>query len=138
MLTDVEIISRLVIAVIAGLMVGFSRHKKAAGPRTFALFCLGCTIFTIISVSDMFGPPADKTRIIAQVVSGIGFLGLGVIWKQNHDHPTGLTTAAMIWVTAAIGILIGLGFWTEFAVGTALMLMVVYSKGLLQRLGLED
>jgi putative Mg2+ transporter-C (MgtC) family protein len=138
MLTNVEIISRLMLAVVAGLIIGFSRRKKAAGPRTFALFCLGCTMFTIISINDLFGPPGDQGRIIAQVVSGIGFLGLGVIWKQSQDHPTGLTTAAVIWVTAALGILIGMGLWTEAVLGTLLTLLIVYSRPLLVNLGIEE
>jgi putative Mg2+ transporter-C (MgtC) family protein len=137
MLTDVDIVARLIISVMVGLMIGFSRRKKAAGLRTFALFCLGCTIFTIVSISDFFGPTTDKTRIIAQVVSGIGFLGLGVIWKQGNV-PTGLTTAAAIWVTASLGVLIGLGFWTEVVAGTILTLLIVYSKFVLKRLGYED
>jgi putative Mg2+ transporter-C (MgtC) family protein len=137
MLASIDVILRLFISVIVGLLVGFARRKKAAGMRTFALFCLGCTIFTIISIDDIFGPTADKTRIIAQVVTGIGFLGLGVIWKQG-THPTGLTTAAAIWVTAAIGILIGLAMWSEAAISTVLTLAIVYSKPMLRKTGLED
>lgn len=137
MLTDTDIVLRFVISVIVGLMIGFSRRKKAAGLRTFALFCLGCTIFTIISISDIFGPTTDKSRVIAQVVSGIGFLGLGVIWKQG-SQPTGLTTAATIWVTAALGILIGLGLWTETFAGIILTLIIVYSKIFIKRFGYDD
>jgi putative Mg2+ transporter-C (MgtC) family protein len=77
------------------------------------------------------------TRIIAQIVTGIGFLGLGVIWKQGIGKPTGLTTAASIWVTAAIGILIGLGMWTEVLVGTVLTLIILFSKRVLLLAGLE-
>ena len=94
-------------------------------------------MFTVISISDIFGPMTDQTRIIGQVVSGIGFLGLGVIWKQGVQ-PTGLTTAAAIWVTAALGVLIGLGLWVEVLVGLLLILAVVYSKGALMRLGFQD
>ncbi|MFN7991614.1 MAG: MgtC/SapB family protein [Candidatus Micrarchaeia archaeon] len=137
MLTDIDIIIRFFAAALVGIMIGLSRRKKAAGVRTFALFCLGCTIFTIISLSDIFGPTTDKSRIIGQVVSGIGFLGLGVIWKQGAQ-PTGLTTAAAIWVTAALGILIGLGLWLEVVVGLILTLIIVYSKAALRRMGYED
>jgi putative Mg2+ transporter-C (MgtC) family protein len=137
MLETTDLVLRLFISVIVGLLVGFARRKKAAGMRTFALFCLGCTMFTLVSISDLFGPTTDKTRVIAQVVTGIGFLGLGVIWKQG-SHPTGLTTAAAIWVTAALGVLVGLGLWIEVAVGTFLALAIVYSKPILKRTGLED
>ncbi|HSB47571.1 MAG TPA: MgtC/SapB family protein [Candidatus Bilamarchaeum sp.] len=137
MLTEVDIILRIIISSAIGLLIGLSRRRKAAGIRTFALFALGCTIFTIVSISDVFGPDADKGRIIGQVVSGIGFLGLGVIWKQGAK-PTGLTTAAAIWVTAGIGVLIGLGMWLEVAIGTLLTLVIVYSKIVLSRMGYED
>ncbi len=137
MLPESEIVLRMVAATIIGLLVGFSRRQKVAGVRTFALFCLGCAIFTLISISDIFGPMTDQTRILGQVVTGIGFLGLGVIWKQGVK-PTGLTTAAAIWVTAAIGMLIGLGLWVEVLVATVLTLFLVYSKGLLSRMGISD
>jgi putative Mg2+ transporter-C (MgtC) family protein len=137
MLEDSDMVLRLIVSVIIGLMIGLSRKTKAAGVRTFALFCLGCTIFTIVSISDIFGPNTDKTRIIGQVVSGIGFLGLGVIWKQGIK-PTGLTTAAAIWVTAGIGVMIGLGLWAEVIAGTVLTLVIVYSKVVMKRLGYED
>jgi len=75
--------------------------------------------------------------VIAQIVTGIGFLGLGVIWRQGIGKPTGLTTAAAIWVTAAIGVLIGLGMWPEAIVGTALTLGLPYSKEPLKKAHLE-
>jgi putative Mg2+ transporter-C (MgtC) family protein len=67
-------------------------------------------------------------RVIAQIVAGIGFLGLGVIWKQGAGQPTGLTTAAAIWVTASVGVLIGLGMWVEVGTGALLTLAILYSK----------
>jgi len=136
-LTEYEIILRLLAAVVIGLLIGFTRRHKPAGIRTFALLCLGSTIFTIISVSD-FGANADPTRIIAQIVAGIGFLWLGVIWKHSMNAPLGLTTAAGIWVTAALGILVGLGFWFIAFVGTTLTLLIFYSKKPLQKLRLES
>jgi len=138
MLAESEIVLRMVGAALIGLLIGFSRRRKAAGVRTFALFCLGCTIFTIISISDVFsGTVTDQTRILGQVVSGIGFLGLGVIWKQG-SKPTGLTTAAAIWSTAAVGMLIGLGMWVEVVVGTILTLLIIMSRRVLESLGIED
>jgi putative Mg2+ transporter-C (MgtC) family protein len=137
MVDDIETVIRLVAAVVVGLSIGFSRKHKPAGLRTFALFCLGCTIFTLVSVS-FTGPYVDPARVIAQIVTGIGFLGLGVIWRQGIGKPTGLTTAAAIWVTAAIGILIGLGMWIEVIVGTILTLGLLYSKAPLKMARLEE
>jgi putative Mg2+ transporter-C (MgtC) family protein len=136
MIFGMEEIVRLLASAVVGLFIGFARRHKPAGPRTFALFCLGCTIFAIISIG-FDAANADPSRVIAQIVTGIGFLGLGVIWKHD-EHLTGLTTAAAIWVTAAIGVLIGLGMWTEVIVGTVLTLGLLYSKEPLRKAHLED
>ena len=132
MLPEIDIVLRFVIAVIIGLLIGFSRRRKPAGIRTFALICLGSAIFTIVSISDAVDS-LDKGRIIAQIVAGIGFIGLGVIWRTHGDKPSGLTTAAAIWVTAAVGVLIGLGLWIEVAAGALLTLLVLFSKEPLQK-----
>ena len=137
MVEDLEAVIRLVVAVFIGLSIGFSRKHKPAGMRTFALFCLGCTMFTLVSI-NFNQPYADPSRVIAQIVTGIGFLGLGVIWRQGIGKPTGLTTAAAIWVTAAIGILIGLGMWPEVIIGTILTLGLLFSKGPLKMAHLEE
>lgn len=136
MLSDLDIITRFIIAAFIGGLVGYSRRARAAGVRTFALLCFGCTMFTVVSIQNIYVGTVDQTRIIAQIVSGIGFLGLGVIWKQGLK-PTGLTTAAAIWVTAALGILVGLGLWLEVLSGTVLTLIILFSKHLLQRLGID-
>lgn len=135
MLGEFDILFRLFAATLIGLLIGFTRRHKPAGIRTFALICLGSAIFTIISVSDFQG--SDPTRVIAQIVAGVGFLGLGVIWKHGVGEPTGLTTAAGIWVAAALGVLIGLGWWFIAFVGTALTLLIFYSKKPLQKMRLE-
>ncbi|MFH0884876.1 MAG: MgtC/SapB family protein [Candidatus Micrarchaeota archaeon] len=137
MVDDIEAVIRLVAAVLIGLSIGFSRKHKPAGLRTFALFCLGCTIFTLVSIR-FDQPYNDPSRVIAQIVTGIGFLGLGVIWRQGIGKPTGLTTAAAIWVTAAIGVLIGLGMWPEVIIGAVLTLSLLYSKEPLKRAHLEE
>ena len=114
MLLESEALIRLAVAAAIGLLIGFTRRRKAAGIRTFALICLGCAIFTIVSIRDDFTEgAADPSRIISQIVTGIGFLGLGVIWRSSKagGRPVGLTTAATVWTTAAIGVLIGLGSW---------------------------
>ncbi|MBI4348232.1 MAG: MgtC/SapB family protein [Elusimicrobia bacterium] len=92
------------------MAVGLEREisDKPAGLRTNVLICLGSTLFTLVSLR-MAGPLTDPTRIAAQVVSGIGFLGAGAIMREG-EHVTGLTTAATIFVVAAIGMAVGFGF----------------------------
>ena len=97
------------VAVMAGAIVGAERQKsgKPAGLRTLILVCLGSAVFTLISFA--FGTPADATRIVAQIVTGIGFLGGGVILR-THGNVSGATTAATIWTVAAIGVVAGNGY----------------------------
>lgn len=97
-------------SLVAGLILGFERElkDKAAGLRTITLICLGCTLFTILSYKMGLGSSEDATRIASYVVSGIGFLGAGVIFKDAFSI-NGLTTASIIWLAAAIGMSIGFG-----------------------------
>lgn len=136
MLAEKEFVIRMIIAALIGLLLGYTRRRKAAGTRTFALICLGCSIFAMISVGYDFWGNVDSSRVIAAIISGIGFLGLGVIWK-HEGKPVGLTTAAAIWVTASIGILIGLGMWTAVAVGTVITIILIFSRPTLEKVGLE-
>lgn len=98
-------------ALLSGAIVGLERElkKKDAGIKTSAFVCVGACIYTFISTR---GPHADPTRVIAQIVSGIGFLGGGVI-IFNRDKLQGLTSATIIWMTASIGILCGLNYYHE-------------------------
>jgi len=139
MLTDGEMIIRFIVAIVIGLLIGISRRHKPAGIRTFTLLCFGSAIFTIISIGGPFTDSTayDPTRIIAQIVAGIGFLGLGVIWKEGFGKPSGLTTAAAIWVTAGLGILVGLGMWLETFVAAMFALAILYSKKPLVKARLE-
>jgi len=103
------LIPKILIATICGLIIGYDREikQKVAGIRTNILICVGCTILTSISFYlAKENPNIDPTRIIGQIVTGIGFLGAGVIMK-NEDKIVGVTTAAFIWIVSAIGILIG-------------------------------
>jgi len=134
MLETSEILIRMIFATLVGLLVGYTRKHKPAGMRTFALVCLGSAIFTTVSLDDLGG---DRTRIISQIVIGIGFLGAGVIWKQGA-RLGGLTTAAALWVTAAVGILVGLGWWVEAVAGGVLALLILNSKQSLIKSGLEE
>lgn len=103
---------QIVTALILGGVVGFDREQKmkAAGLKTNIMICIGSTLYTSISylTMDQSTAPADLNRVAAQIVSGIGFLGAGAI-IQGRGSVTGLTTAATIWVVAAIGYTIGVG-----------------------------
>ena len=101
-------IPKVITATLCGTIIGIEREYKGkpAGLRTMILICVGCTLFTIISCN--VSPSSDSSRVIAQIVTGIGFLGGGVIMKTD-DKIIGVTTAAFIWVIAAIGMIIGLG-----------------------------
>ena len=132
---DLAILAKMLIAVLIGFLIGYARRmKSSAGMRTFALLCMGATIFSVVSVLPF--QYSDPTRVIGQIVTGIGFLGLGVIFKYK-GKTVGLTTAATVWVTAALGILVGLGMWAEVVVGTILTMITLYSKKPLKKAHLE-
>ena len=124
---DVEIIFQLVLAAVIGLVLGFEREYigKPAGMRTYALVTLGATIFTIISkygFSDV-GGNVDPSRVAAQIVTGIGFLGAGVIIFRGVKVE-GLTTASGLWVSAAIGMAIGASMYSV-AIAAAIISFIV-------------
>ncbi|MDP6107831.1 MAG: MgtC/SapB family protein, partial [Candidatus Brocadiia bacterium] len=99
---------------------------KPAGVRTMSLVALGAALFTIISI---FGfDTGDKGRVAAQIVTGVGFLGAGLIFRGGIDRADvrGLTTAASLWATAAVGMAIGAGLYIVGAVATALALALLY------------
>jgi len=124
-----EFILRLVVAGVLGGLIGFEREfrSKEAGVRTHFLVALGSALFMIISQYGFEGVQAgrlDVARVAAQVVSGIGFIGAGVIIFQKNAL-RGLTTAAGLWVTAAIGLACGAGMYVVSAVSTAMVLLVL-------------
>jgi putative Mg2+ transporter-C (MgtC) family protein len=109
---------------VCGALVGIERERqdKPAGLRTLILICLGSTIFTIASMSPVLGP-LEPSRIAAQIVTGVGFLGAGSILRERHGIK-GLTTAACIWATAAVGIVVGAGYAVA---GLALALSILFT-----------
>ena len=115
-------ILQIVLSVTFGILIGLERekHGKSVGMRTISLITLGATLFTLMSPEIFNG---DNSRIIAQIVSGIGFLGAGIIFK-NGDTVHGLTTAATIWAAAAIGCLVGCGMFTEAGFGTLFIIII--------------
>ena len=120
-----SVMGRLLLAVILGSFVGLERamRDKPAGFRTNILICLGSCIFTIAS-QILSGPVIDQTRIAAQIVTGVGFLGAGAILRDAKGV-VGLTTAATIWVVAAVGMACGFGQITLALGGTACIMMVL-------------
>lgn len=105
------VIPKIITATICGSIVGWDREKKGkvAGLRTIILICAGSAIFTVASfIANEICHLSDPTRILSTIVTGIGFLGGGVILR-NDDKVIGITTAAFIWTISAIGILCGMG-----------------------------
>ena len=125
MIAESELISRLILSVVLGSTVGIERemHQSSAGMRTHALVALGATIFTIMSLTFS----GDPVRIAAGIVTGIGFLGAGAIFRYENKI-TGLTTAANLWVVAAIGLAVGLGYYYA-AVAAAVIILVILILG---------
>jgi len=121
-------LTRLVISLVLGGLIGFERelHRAPAGLRTIALVTVGSTLYTLASIS-FAAPNADITRIAAQIVVGLGFIGGGVIFQaRNTVH--GLTTAASVWVAGAIGLMVGIGAYA-FATATAIIVMAILWMG---------
>lgn len=121
-----DLLGRLILAVVLGSAVGWERERaqKPAGLRTNILICLGAALLADLSVrvAATSGGPTDAGRIAAQIVSGVGFLGAGTI-IQGGGSVTGLTTAATLWVVAAIGLAVGIGATVE-AVGATILVLV--------------
>ena len=115
---------RLLASIVAGGLIGLERefNNKSAGFRTNTLVAMGACIYVLINVS-LTENSGDPTRIIGQIVTGIGFLGAGVILHHGGSIH-GLTTAATIWVSAALGSLAGLGFFWETLICTVAVLIV--------------
>jgi putative Mg2+ transporter-C (MgtC) family protein len=118
---DIGFALRLLLAAILGAAVGLEReiHDHPAGMRTHLLVSLGSAGFTVLSIAAFPAPGADPARVAAQIVTGIGFLGAGAILKEGISIH-GLTTAASLWVVAAIGMAAGAGAWV-----TALTITVI-------------
>lgn len=121
---------KICLAIICGGLIGLERElkHKPAGLRTNILICVGSVLFTTVSVAmagSAPGTPGDPTRVAAQIVSGIGFLGGGMI-LQSGGSVSGLTSAATVWVVAAIGMCIGLGFPITATLFTVTVFFTLY------------
>ena len=136
---DKEVVFKLFLATLFGGLIGLERelHGKVAGFRTHSLVCLGAALIMVVSI-DMYAAyrgvaTVDPSRIAAQVVSGIGFLGAGAIIRFPTGI-TGLTTAASLWVVSAIGLACGAGFYKPAIAATVMVLLVLFVFGQIGRL----
>jgi putative Mg2+ transporter-C (MgtC) family protein len=144
---QIDLAFRLVLAAVLGGAIGFEReiHEHPAGMRTHLLVALGAATFTVLSIVAFELPPApngsiptDPSRVAAQIVSGIGFLGAGAILKYGTTIK-GLTTAASLWATAAVGMGAGAGAWIVSVTGTAIIILSLWPlRWLIDRFRLSD
>ncbi len=139
---EIIILVRLAAALVAGALIGVERtfHGRPAGFRTHALVCLSSALLMLVTVYQgewMTAVPleairTDPTRMAQGIMTGIGFLGAGVIFKEGLTI-RGLTTAASVWITAALGILLGVGFYYPAAIGVVMTLAVLAGFRLIER-----
>ncbi|MDP4005463.1 MgtC/SapB family protein [Methylobacterium sp. NEAU K] len=138
MMTATDLCLRLGASVVAGMVVGFNRemHAKPVGVRTLGLVGLGSALVTMAGSGFLAeGVDANASRAIQGIVTGIGFLGAGVIVKgARKSHVHGMTTAAAIWVTSALGISCGVGAYLPVAVGVILLLLLIGIGGRIDRI----
>ncbi|WP_034260646.1 MULTISPECIES: MgtC/SapB family protein [Flavobacteriaceae] len=128
--TELMLLPRLGLAVFLGVLIGIDRETDGhdAGIRTYAAVCLGAALLTIINTHIEV---ADQTRIVANIVSGIGFLGAGIIFKDNSKGSiVGLTTAATVWATAGVGISLGFGMYLLSITSTLLIILLLVARKL--------
>jgi putative Mg2+ transporter-C (MgtC) family protein len=124
----IEAVLRFLLAVALGAGIGFQRERagKAAGMRTLTLVSAGAALFTVVSIFGFGTVGVDISRVAAGVVVGVGFIGAGVILRgEREEEVAGLTTAATIWVTAAIGLAAGAGMYLVALVVTAVIVGIL-------------
>ncbi len=134
-----QIAARLLLSAALGGAIGLEReyHHKSAGLRTSMLICMGACFFMIVSWAAATHPEDDHTRIAAQIVAGIGFLGAGVILRER-GNVVGLTTAATVWATASVGTAVGIGMYLTSIFATGLILFALVVLGWFeQRIGIK-
>ena len=126
-----DIIQKLLISILVGGAIGVEREyrSKSAGFRTLTLICLGSALFTVFS--QIIGAGNNPDRIASNIATGIGFVGAGVIFKGDFGV-NGITTAAMIWVTAALGMGIGAGYELVAVIACGMILAMLFIFGLLE------
>ena len=122
---ELEMVLRLLLASILGAIIGYQRERsgKPAGMRTHALISVGAALFTVVGILGFTA--GDPSRIAAGVVTGIGFLGAGLILHRQGGHVEGLTTAASIWAVAGTGVASGAGLYVIATMAAALIFIVL-------------
>lgn len=147
---DVEILIKFSLTAILGLIIGLEREmkRKPVGLRTCLVISIASCLLTIVSIESAYKFTGSETgvritmdplRLAAQIVSGIGFLGAGVILRRDNNSISGLTTAAIIWGAAGVGIAVGAGFYLEAITGVILiMLSVEFIPYIMMRMGLRQ
>ncbi|MBA3661373.1 MAG: MgtC/SapB family protein [Gammaproteobacteria bacterium] len=123
---DLEMFFRIIFACFLGALIGWERERHrnivSAGIRTYGAISLGSCAFGIVG---LYLTEGDPSRVAAQVVSGIGFLGGGIIFRQG-DYVTGLTTAATLWATAAVGLAVSVGLYLTAVFTAVLIFLLLY------------
>lgn len=118
---ELIIVSKLIVSFLLGAFIGLDRerHGRDAGIRTYAAVCIGATLFTAVA-NHLVDDVAAASRVIANIVTGVGFLGAGIIYRNNSAGTShGLTTAATVWCTAAVGVAVGLNMFIIAVVGSS-------------------
>jgi len=133
-MSTLEILLRLAAATFAGAAIGLNRdlHEKPTGVRTLGLVALGSAL-AVMAASEL-GGPGDASRVMQGIVTGIGFLGAGVIVRPAAGRVHGLTTAAATWLTACIGIVCAVAAWRVLLIGLLLVLVVLKWGGDFEKL----
>ncbi|MFF2094214.1 MgtC/SapB family protein [Paenibacillus sp. NPDC058174] len=133
MTNELEMMLKLGLALLFGLLIGIDRQikQKQLGLRPSMVICIASCLITIVSI-EAFGkfggpnhPNMDPMRLAAQIVSGVGFIGAGVILRRSNEVISGLTSAALIWSASALGIAIGAGFYIQAVMGVILLILAV-------------
>lgn len=146
---DMEMLLRLILATALGLAMGIERElkRKSLGLKTILVISIVSCLLTIVSIQSAYLFPEgtlveirmDPLRLAAQIVSGVGFLGAGVILRRGDDTVSGLTTAAIVWGAAGIGIATGAGFYLEAVAGVALLLVSVeLVPAMINKIGVKE
>ncbi|MDR5751939.1 MULTISPECIES: MgtC/SapB family protein [unclassified Caballeronia] len=134
-----EVVIRMLVAVAIGCIIGIDRdlHGKPTGMKTLGLVSLGACLATMSAMGFSVAAPsanADVSRVVQGIVTGIGFLGAGVIIQNpDQNRVRGLTTAASIWVTAAVGIVCGLGLWSVALAATVILIALLTLGRLIEK-----
>lgn len=128
---DLTFLIKCLVSIVIGFILGIEREYRAkpAGLKTYAMICLGATFFTHISTS--IPGPSDPSRVAAQIVSGLGFIGAGTIF-QSKRVITGLTTASILWVVGALGTLVGLEMYVEALFGLTIIYIYLFFSRIIQ------